>query len=195
MDVSGPSAGPPADPSPDADLDLSPRTGPGAGPTRPRARGRGLIVGLVIVALVGAMGYVLVRQVQGSSVYYYNVDEAVARRDQIGDQRIRIQGTVVGDPVTEPDDDVLFTVAFRGESVEVRHIGAEPPPLFEAGVPSVLEGRFADDGTFVSERIVIKHTEEYRDDNPDHVKESPALRGTQMTAPTTAPRRRAGTAR
>ena len=47
-------------------------------------------------------------------------------------------------------------------------------PLFDAGVPSVLEGRFADDGTFVSERIVIKHSEEYREDNPDHVSSSPS---------------------
>lgn len=166
MDVTGP--------APEADLDLSPRTGPDdAEPPGLRSRGRGLLVATVIVALVAAMGYVLVRQIQGSSVYYYNVDEAVERRDEIGDRRIRIQGTVVGDPVTEADDDVVFAVAFRGASVDVRHVGAEPPPLFEAGVPSVLEGRFADDGTFVSERIVIKHTEEYREDNPDHVKDSP----------------------
>lgn len=161
------------DVTPGSELDLTPRTGPGDGrPARPRRTARTWLTGLVIVALLGAMGYVVVRQVQGSSVYYYNVDEAVRERDGIGDRQIRIQGTVVEDPVEDADEVVLFTVAFGGESVDVRHVGPEPPPLFDAGVPSVLEGRFQADGTFRSERIVIKHSEEYREENPDHVEGS-----------------------
>lgn len=163
------------DVTPGPELDLTPRTGPDdAAPPRSRRRGRGLLTGVVIVALLAAMGYVVVRQVQGSSVYYYNVDEAVRQRDEIGDRQIRIQGTVVEEPVEGADEAVLFTVAFGGEAVDVRHVGPEPPPLFDAGVPSVLEGRFQDDGTFRSERIVIKHSEEYREENPDHVEGSPS---------------------
>lgn len=160
----------------DAPLDLTPRTGPddGPDPRRPRSRGRGLLVGLVIVALLAGIVGLLIVQVQGSSLYYYNVDEAVAQRASLGDRDIRIQGTVVGDPAEQGDDDALvFELAFNGESVSVRHLGAEPPPLFDAGVPSVLEGHFAEDGTFVSDRIVIKHSEEYREENPEHVEDSP----------------------
>ncbi len=161
----------------DSQLDLTPRTGPDDGPTPrpPRSRGRGLLVGVVILALLGGIVALLIVQVQGSSLYYYNVDEAVAQRATIGDRDIRIQGTVVGEPHEEGVDDALvFDLAFNGESVAVRHLGAEPPPLFKSGVPSVLEGHFADDGSFVSERIVIKHSEEYREDNPEHVENSPA---------------------
>ncbi len=159
------------------ELDLTPRTGPEAGgPSRPpRSRGRGVVVGVVIVALLAGIVGLLVVQVQGSSLYYYNVDEAVAQRDEIGDRDIRIQGTVVGEPTEQGlDDAIVFALAFGGESVDVRHIGTEPPPLFEADVPAVLEGHFLPDGTFRSERIVIKHSEEYREDNPDHVEDSPA---------------------
>lgn len=169
MDVTEPGAGAP--------LDLTPRTGPdGSAPRRARrSPARAVLGGVVIVALLGAIGFVLVRQLDGASLYYYNVDEAVAQRAEIGDRSIRIQGTVVGEPTEQGDDESLvFALAFEGESVDVRHVGAEPPPLFDAGVPSVVEGRFADDGTFVSERIVIKHSEEYRDDNPDHVSSSPS---------------------
>jgi cytochrome c-type biogenesis protein CcmE len=158
------------------DLDLSPRTGPddGPAPRRPRSGARGLLVGAVILALLGGIVALLIVQVQGSSLYYYNVDEAVAQRTSLGDRDIRIQGTVVGEPVEQGDDDALvFDLAFDGESVAVRHLGPEPPPLFDAGIPSVLEGHFADDGSFVSERIVIKHTEEYREENPEHVEDSP----------------------
>jgi cytochrome c-type biogenesis protein CcmE len=161
----------------DAPLDLSPRTGPDDGPAlrRPRSRGRGLLVGGVILVLLAAVVALLIVQVQGSSLYYYNVDEAVAQRDSLGDRDIRIQGTVVGEPIEQGNEDALvFDLAFNGASVAVRHLGPEPPPLFDADVPAVLEGHFADDGSFVSERIVIKHSEEYREDNPDHVEDSPA---------------------
>jgi len=123
---------------------------------------------LVIAGLLGAIAFVLIRQ-DGGSLYYYNVDEAVAELDQIGSKSIRIQGTVVGEPVAGDDEEVPFSLAFGGESVDVRHVGSEPPPLFDAGIPSVLEGRFASDGTFVSQRIVIKHSEEYKDSNSDRV--------------------------
>lgn len=158
------------------ELDLTPRTGPDdAGARPPRARGRGVLVALVIGALLAGIVALLVVQLQGSSLYYYNVDEAVAQRDEIGDRAIRIQGTVVGDPSEKGAEQALvFALAFNGESVDVRHLGPEPPPLFDAGVPSVLEGRFAADGSFVSDRIVIKHTEEYREENPDHVEDSPS---------------------
>lgn len=157
-------------------LDLTPRTGPtdGPSPRPPRSRVRGLLVGGVILALLAGVVALLVVQVQGSSLYYYNVDEAVAQRESLGDRDIRIQGTVVGEPVEQGNEDALvFDLAFNGASVAVRHLGPEPPPLFDADVPAVLEGHFADDGSFVSDRIVIKHSEEYREDNPEHVENSP----------------------
>lgn len=170
MDVTGPQgAGGPGAPTGSADLDLSPRTGPDGTGRPPRSRGRAVLGGLVIVALLAAIGYVAVRQLQGSSVYYYNADEAVAQRSLIGDDRIRVQGTVVGRPVEVDDETVTFTIAFRGASIDVRHQGAEPPPLFDANVPSVVEGRFAPDGTFLSDRIVIKHSEQYKEENSDRV--------------------------
>lgn len=153
-------------------LDLTPRTGPegDAAPIRARrSPARAVVGGLVIVALLGAIGFVLVRQVDGASLYFYNVDEAVAARGDIGDRRIRIQGTVVGEPVQAADEQLTFTLAFDGESVDVRYSGSEPPPLFGAGVPSVLEGRFSGDGLFSSDRIVIKHSEEYKEQNSDRV--------------------------
>lgn len=167
---------PPEDTRP-PELDLTPRTGPDGevgDDVRKAARAarspvRGVLGTLVIVGLLAASGFVLVQQLQGSSVYYYNADEAVEQRDEIGDQRIRVQGTVVGQPVEVDDETVAFTIAFRGASVDVVHSGAEPPPLFDADVPSVVEGRFAEDGTFLSDRIVIKHTEQYKQENPDHL--------------------------
>ena len=163
------------DAAPGPELDLTPRTGPDDGPTggRPRKGAQGILAWALIAAVVVGIVVVAVIQLKGSSVYYYNVDEAVAERAEIGDRPIRIQGTVVGDPEGEASDELVFSLAFGGESVDVVYSGKEPPDLFAAGVPTVLDGHFADDGRFVSDGIVIKHTEEYREDNPDHVEDSP----------------------
>jgi cytochrome c-type biogenesis protein CcmE len=156
------------------ELDLTPRTGPDDGPAggRRRTGGRGVLAWVLIGAVVLGIVALAVVQLRNSSVYYYNVDEAVAERDELGDRDIRIQGTVVGDPEGSSEE-LSFALAFGGESVDVVYSGKEPPDLFAAGVPTVLDGHFADDGRFVSDRIVIKHTEEYREDNPDHVEDSP----------------------
>jgi cytochrome c-type biogenesis protein CcmE len=150
-------------------VDVTPRTGPPEGAAPVRRSRRGLLIGLVLVALLGATGYLLVKVVGDASLYYYNADEAVARKEQLGDRRFRIQGTYVGTATDTADGAIAFDIAFEGASVAVEHSGSEPA-LFKPGIPVVLEGRWADDGsTFLSDRIEVKHGEEYREENPDRV--------------------------
>ena len=51
-----------------------------------------------------------------------------------------------------------------------------PPELFKPGIPVVLEGRWQGD-TYASDRIMVKHTEEYRAENPERVKDYPEVSG------------------
>jgi cytochrome c-type biogenesis protein CcmE len=47
-------------------------------------------------------------------------------------------------------------------TVQVHHSGVRPP-LFKNGIPVVLEGAFAKgSNTFESDRIIVRHTTEYR---------------------------------
>jgi cytochrome c-type biogenesis protein CcmE len=46
----------------------------------------------------------------------------------------------------------------------------DPPQLFRANVPVVLEGHFQGT-TFQSDRILVKHSEDYREDHKDRVKD------------------------
>ena len=151
-------------------MDVTPRTAP-VEPAPPPARrtSRGLLVGLVIVALLGVTGFLLIKVVDDASLYYYNADEAVAKKDDLGDRRFRVQGTYVGTADERADGTIAFDIAFDGVEVAVEHSGAEPA-LFKPGIPVVLEGRWSDDGsTFLSDRIEVKHGEEYREENPDRV--------------------------
>ncbi len=135
--------------------------------TRPR---RGLIIGVVLVSALAAAGFLLIKQIDSASLYYYNADEAVAKRDDLGDQRFRIQGTVVERRPSPGEDGLAFTIAFAGTRVEVDHDGVEPSALFEEGMPVVCEGRWSPDGArFVSDRIEVKHSSEYKAENPDRL--------------------------
>jgi cytochrome c-type biogenesis protein CcmE len=144
-------------------LDVSPRP---AAPAPRRHRG---VAVLVILVLVGAAGWIIVSALGSATQYFYNADEAVAQRDELGTKTFRLQGTVVSEPDEVGADRVLFTVEFNDVQVDVDHTGAEPA-LFKQGIPVVAEGHWSEDGeTFMSTQLRVKHSEEYKAENPDRV--------------------------
>ena len=148
---------------------------------------------LVLVAVIAIMGFVLFRTLGDAALFFYNADEAVERRGELVDQRFRVQGTPFGEAVeTDIDRDgrlepaVVFPIQFDGVVVDVVHVGA-PAELFQPGVPVVLEGAWteglpggvetvdggANDGWhFASTDMVVKHDNEYRNDNRERITEA-----------------------
>jgi cytochrome c-type biogenesis protein CcmE len=154
--------------------DLSPR------PPRPgRRRGRRALPWLITVGVVVAVGLLVANLLGDAALFFYNADEAVARRVEVGDDRFRVQGTPVDDIVETFRGDepvVAFSIVFDEVPIDVVHVG-DPPELFQPGVPVVLEGSWtegsppvegfdalADDGWyFASDRMLVRHDNEYRD--------------------------------
>ncbi len=142
------------------DLDLTPRD-------VPAGRSGRLRNWLIIGALAVAAGFVLFQALTSARVYFLNVDEAVAQRADLGDDTFNMQGTVITEPVSIGDA-MVFTMTFGGENAKIRHIGAEPTDLFEVGEQVVAKGRW--EGTeFVSNQLLVKHSEEYVEENPDRL--------------------------
>ncbi|MGH9281578.1 MAG: cytochrome c maturation protein CcmE [Acidimicrobiales bacterium] len=137
---------------------------------RPRAalgRRRQWVAGLAILA---ALAFLLFRAVGDATVYFKTTDEAVAEREELGGKRFRLEGLVVPGSVQDGAGEVDFTVqGQQGARVEVVHEG-DVPELFQPDIPVVLEGRFVGE-QFVSDRILVKHTNEYRAENPERVKD------------------------
>lgn len=144
-------------------MELTPRPAPAT-----RRRRSPWAYGALVAVLLG-LGLVVYQGLTSASLYFYNADEAVEQRAQLGDKRFRLQGTVLGESIVPTDDGVDFTVAFNGVRVDVRHDG-DPPELFQAGIPVVLEGRWARTGdVFASDTIRVKHSEQYEADNSDRL--------------------------
>lgn len=137
-----------------------------AAPRRSLSRGR-LVV--VVVIVLGALGFLLFRGLTNATVYFRTVDQAVAQKAQLGDKRFRIEGTVVAGSVKDQGNRVAFNVEGTNTQVKVVHTGDEPD-LFREGIPVVLEGHFSGD-TFMSTQMLIKHSENYEAKNPERVKD------------------------
>jgi cytochrome c-type biogenesis protein CcmE len=124
-------------------------------------------IAAVVAVIAAAVGFLVFKGLGEATVYFKTADEAVAQKDELGDRRFRVEGAVVTDSVQETSEGVRFEIISAGETVPVLHRG-DPPELFKPGIPVVLEGHW-DGDVYASDRIMVKHTTEYRERNPDRV--------------------------
>lgn len=125
-----------------------------------------LRVAVAVIVVLGAIGFLVSKGLGDATVYFKTADEAVRDRDELGDRRFRIEG-LVQEGVRQDADTVRFTIISAGVQVPISHRG-DPPELFRPGIPVVLEGRW-DGEVYASDRIMVKHTSEYREKNPERV--------------------------
>ena len=145
---------------------------------RPARRGRRRIVSALIAGGLAIGVALLVFNLLSGSLFFYNADEAVERRAELGDERFTLQGAPVGCSIVngfQGDDSVVaFSVTFGGESVDIVHFG-DPAELFREEVAVVLDGNWvegdhgvdgfnglAEDGYyFASDNMRVKHDNDY----------------------------------
>jgi cytochrome c-type biogenesis protein CcmE len=142
-------------------------TAPRVRPVKPAASKLRIVA--VIAIVLGAIAFLVFKGLGDATVYFKTADEAVAQKASLGDKRFRVEGAVVTGSVHQDGDRVRFEIISAGETVPVVHEG-DPPELFKDGIPVVLEGHWAGD-VYASDRIMVKHTSEYREQNPDRVDE------------------------
>ncbi len=149
-------------------LDVTPRTDEHHDVDAGSGRRRLAVAGVVV--LVAALGVVLFNGLTDASTFYYNVDEAVAQRDELGTDRFRMQGNVIDGTISETETGVSFVIAFGDAELPVEHRG-DPPELFDAEIPVIIEGSFEGD-EFRSDKILIKHDSTYEEDNDARLREA-----------------------
>ena len=163
---------------PEEAMDLSPR------PPRPARRGiRRWVPVLLVAAVLLVIGFVLWKVLADATLVFREVDDAVERREELGDDRFRMIGSPVsGSPQDVTLDDgrpaVAFSVTLDGVVADVVHTGGVSDQ-FQPEVPVVIDGHWvrssayggvADDGWyFASDRMLVKHDNDYRVDNQDRI--------------------------
>lgn len=164
------------------EFDLTPRTGAGGGRGRGGNRRRWLAAGVLVVVLVAA-GFLVSKALGSATDYFYQADQAVAHRANLGTHRFRIQGTVADTPtsakITDNTQRINFRLVANGVEVPVVYTGSDPPALFARCEPVVIVGNWqskADDAPFVGSQIIIKHTESYSAEHAARLKSDPTCR-------------------
>jgi cytochrome c-type biogenesis protein CcmE len=169
-------------------LDLTPRSTSALGTKPARKKKRAWKAGVVLALVLAGVGVLLFQGLANATVYFCNADEVGVRKDCSGPQRFRLQGTVDNGSIVEQAGLTTFKVTYNDVTIPVVYHG-QPGGIFEEGLPVVAEGHLVNGppgqggssagaadaaglapvGTFVADRILVKHTEQYIQKHPDRV--------------------------
>ncbi|MFB6240158.1 MAG: cytochrome c maturation protein CcmE [Gemmatimonadota bacterium] len=124
---------------------------------------RRMWAGLGLATVVGAILYLAVGSLESNMVYFLTPAELQARAADVEGQPVRLDGMVQEGSVTwNPEKPLLTFAVGQGDSaVRVRTTSA-PPSMFKEGEGVVVEGTYGPDGVFHADRLMVKHSNEYR---------------------------------
>ena len=118
-------------------------------------------IGAVTVAL-GALGFIAYGNLGDSIVYYLSPTQLIEKADA-ADATVRLGGMVVAGTYTWDQEThvVEFDLADDKNKIHVVNKG-NPPQMFREGIGAVVEGKLQADGTFFSEKVMVKHDNQYQ---------------------------------
>lgn len=126
---------------------------------------------IVLLSLVGVGGVVIVTQFLTSAIdYYCNVDEIGVRSGCETTSRLRVQGTVEQNSLKKTDNKTSFVLTFNNKSITVAYAG-DPGGVFQECISVVAHGRIVNE-VFESNRIEVKHSNEYVEQNSERLETS-----------------------
>jgi cytochrome c-type biogenesis protein CcmE len=120
------------------------------------------LVGALTIAAAG-LGFVAFGNIGENLVYYWDPSQLVAAGDKSYGATIRLGGVVKeGTMNWNPDASELeFVVSDGTEEVQV-HCTSAPPQMFREGIGVVVEGTMTKADVFESNRLMVKHSNEYK---------------------------------
>ena len=125
----------------------------------------------VFVLLAAALIFLLAEGLGSSLDYFDTIDQAYANRASLGTSTLRLEGTVVPGSIEATATGTAFAMCQGPHVVHVTNTGS-PPTLFQPRIGVVVVGHFTSDTSndFVSDSILVKHSENYSAQHPDRVK-------------------------
>jgi cytochrome c-type biogenesis protein CcmE len=113
-----------------------------------------------VAIVLAAVALLFTSALQGTLSYYRTPGEVLDDPDVRG-ERVRLGGDVVPGSVRRSGDVVVFRLAGEGRQIPVEQRGA-PPETFREGAAAIVEGTLSPDGVFRSDRVAVRHGNEYR---------------------------------
>lgn len=129
-------------------------------------RNRLIAVGAILVA-GAALAWIAFGNIGENLVYYWKPSEMVAQGEKAYGATVRLGGVVVpGSVQWNPEHSIVsFQVADSHSPTAVKvMVRSEqtPPQMFREGIGVVVEGSYAADQVFKTNRLMVNHSNEYR---------------------------------
>lgn len=125
-------------------------------------RRRRIVLVLSLAVAAGVLGFIALGGIGENLVYYWSPTELIEAGDRAVGASIRLGGLVAPGSIAYGDgSELVFEVTDGTNVVEVRS-KAVPPAMFREGIGVVVEGSMGPDNTFQTQRLMIKHDNEYR---------------------------------
>ena len=123
----------------------------------------GALLGAAVVLV--AFGYLIWGGIGGNLVYFLTPKELLGKGPEAVGASVRLGGLVQAGTVQWNADtrELRFRIADTDDSasVPVLSVGV-PPQMFTEGQGVVVEGIYTNEGIFKSQKVMVKHNNEYR---------------------------------
>ena len=127
-----------------------------------RKRRRLLAVITVLVAL-GVMAYLAFGGIGENLVYYWSPSELKEAGGKAYGASVRLGGLVEPGSIERQEDGLTMRFAVTDGQTSVPVIAETvPPAMFREGIGVVVEGTMVREGHFQTQRLMVKHDNEYR---------------------------------
>ncbi len=116
-----------------------------------------------ILAIVGALLYLVAGGLSQNMVFFLTPSELQARATTVYDEPLRLGGQVKPNSVDWNADagSLRFVITDGSVEIPVKSTGA-PPAMFSDQIGVVVEGEYRRDGVFHSTNVMVKHSNEYQ---------------------------------
>jgi cytochrome c-type biogenesis protein CcmE len=116
-----------------------------------------------VLIAAGGLAWLAFGNLGENLVYYWSPSELLDSGAKGVGATVRLGGQVKeGSVVWDPDrTDLTFVVTDLGHDVPV-HATAVPPAMFREGIGVVVEGKLNEAGLFESDRLMVKHDNQYQ---------------------------------
>jgi cytochrome c-type biogenesis protein CcmE len=125
-------------------------------------RRRKLITIVALAIAIGVLGFLAFGGIGENLVYYWSPTELIEAGDGAYGASVRLGGLVAAGSVSRAaGSELVFAVTDGTSTVPVRS-NAVPPAMFREGIGVVVEGSYDASGVFTTQRLMVKHDNEYR---------------------------------
>lgn len=126
---------------------------------------------LIGLAILVVAGFSIASLKLGDNIgYFVTPDEAQAKVRELTDKTINLGGMVKAGTVSYQAEtqDLSFVVwDMKGHEIRVAYKGT-PPDMFKENAGVVVEGRLLSADSIQAQRLIVKHSEEYKKPDTKH---------------------------